>query len=328
MEVMKKRKFEGDDEKCDDDVDIEQHGRNASVCSPSAAAMTSSSDRLCGTCGEAEAKYTCPGCGVRSCSLICVKQHKANTSCDGKRGLGEYSNLRELRIRSGEGCGGSEHNDRIMRRDYAMLEDTLRACESASRNTCMGDGRERGKGRIGGSKLPVRLAMLVQTAASKGRGTRLRIMPEHATRRKENTTVLVRKRDKKIMWRVEWFFAQANATYVDERVDENTTVARRLEDIVTGVVNGLQVSQTRGRERNSMTRHKLRKYKNDIDDLRVLMKLENRPANSPQYATFDLTKSIRENLSGLVVIEFPKLVVISNDNEMRKYCNLDGSTTV
>ena len=31
------------------------------------------------------AKYTCPGCSVRSCSLPCVKAHKQHTACTGKR---------------------------------------------------------------------------------------------------------------------------------------------------------------------------------------------------------------------------------------------------
>jgi hypothetical protein len=35
-------------------------------------------------CGAA-AKYTCPCCGNRTCSVACVKKHKETTSCTGKR---------------------------------------------------------------------------------------------------------------------------------------------------------------------------------------------------------------------------------------------------
>jgi hypothetical protein len=39
----------------------------------------------CEQCGSAESKYTCPGCQHRTCSLACVKQHKAASACSGKR---------------------------------------------------------------------------------------------------------------------------------------------------------------------------------------------------------------------------------------------------
>lgn len=39
----------------------------------------------CEVCGGAQAKYTCPKCEVRTCSLDCVKIHKKELSCDGIR---------------------------------------------------------------------------------------------------------------------------------------------------------------------------------------------------------------------------------------------------
>ena len=40
---------------------------------------------LCQECKLNPSKYTCPGCSVRSCSLPCVKAHKQQTGCTGKR---------------------------------------------------------------------------------------------------------------------------------------------------------------------------------------------------------------------------------------------------
>lgn len=48
---------------------------------PSAAG----SNKLCQECEQNEFKYKCPGCGVRSCGLGCVKAHKERTGCTGKR---------------------------------------------------------------------------------------------------------------------------------------------------------------------------------------------------------------------------------------------------
>jgi hypothetical protein len=59
----------------------------------------------CQVCSAGTAKYTCPGCGVRSCSLGCVQQHKAANGCSGKRDrlgyvpLADYS---EKQLLSGE----------------------------------------------------------------------------------------------------------------------------------------------------------------------------------------------------------------------------------
>ena len=50
-----------------------------SVCAHAAARA------MCEQCGAEESKYTCPGCQHRTCSLACVKQHKAASGCSGKR---------------------------------------------------------------------------------------------------------------------------------------------------------------------------------------------------------------------------------------------------
>ncbi|QQP56354.1 Box C/D snoRNA protein 1like [Caligus rogercresseyi] len=48
-------------------------------------------DRKCGTCKIQDSKYTCPGCGIRSCSLECVKSHKSGIdACDGVRKKSTY----------------------------------------------------------------------------------------------------------------------------------------------------------------------------------------------------------------------------------------------
>jgi hypothetical protein len=36
---------------------------------------------VCGVCGDAEAKYKCPRCAKRTCSLKCVKTHKQADDC-------------------------------------------------------------------------------------------------------------------------------------------------------------------------------------------------------------------------------------------------------
>ncbi|VDK41532.1 unnamed protein product [Taenia asiatica] len=49
-----------------------------------------SKTRLCSTCLIAEAKYTCPRCTVRTCSLRCCQAHKKSTMCSGKRDVAAF----------------------------------------------------------------------------------------------------------------------------------------------------------------------------------------------------------------------------------------------
>ncbi len=43
--------------------------------------------KLCEECSDAAARYCCPGCGVRTCSLPCSKAHKeASGAVGGSRG--------------------------------------------------------------------------------------------------------------------------------------------------------------------------------------------------------------------------------------------------
>ena len=46
--------------------------------------------RRCEICVESIAKYRCPACGVQTCSVPCVRQHKADTGCTGKPDLTTY----------------------------------------------------------------------------------------------------------------------------------------------------------------------------------------------------------------------------------------------
>ena len=52
--------------------------------------------KVCSMCTDNEAKYTCPKCFARSCSLKCVKLHKEQTGCNGKRDRVVYVPLKNM----------------------------------------------------------------------------------------------------------------------------------------------------------------------------------------------------------------------------------------
>eukprot|EP00250_Pteridium_aquilinum_P023460 c26940_g1_i1 orf=1-336(-) len=74
----------------------------------------------CEECHKEIAKYTCPGCSLRTCSLPCVRAHKERTSCSGKRDRSSFVPI-------------TSFDDTHLLSDYNLLEEILRNAESARR---------------------------------------------------------------------------------------------------------------------------------------------------------------------------------------------------
>ena len=136
----------------DDDSDDESSGEESEDDGPPRC-----------SCG-ALSKYRCPGCGERSCSLACVKRHKAEKPCDGRRDPAAYFAL-------GDGT------DELLLRDYHFLEGALRAVDSAGRRA---------------ADVPARLTKnrreLVQQAHR--RGVLLQLLPAGMQRQREGAALV------------------------------------------------------------------------------------------------------------------------------------------
>ena len=48
---------------------------------------------FCLICKHCKAKYKCPACEARTCSLVCCKKHKAKSNCNGKRDPAKQATL-------------------------------------------------------------------------------------------------------------------------------------------------------------------------------------------------------------------------------------------
>lgn len=51
---------------------------------------------ICSICQVNESKYTCPACGMKSCSLECVRRHKKQNECTGMVDQGKFILRKEL----------------------------------------------------------------------------------------------------------------------------------------------------------------------------------------------------------------------------------------
>uniref|UniRef100_A0A2S2PJ83 Box C/D snoRNA protein 1 n=1 Tax=Schizaphis graminum TaxID=13262 RepID=A0A2S2PJ83_SCHGA len=68
----------------------------------------------CEVCGSDVAKYCCPRCEVKTCSLSCVKIHKKELDCDGKKYKTGFKRLENF-------------TDAEMSQDYRLMNEFIEA---------------------------------------------------------------------------------------------------------------------------------------------------------------------------------------------------------
>ena len=168
----------------------------------------------CSACG-AEAKYRCPACDVRSCSLACVNRHKQERPCTGRRNPAEYHAI-------------GEFDDRVIHGDYRFLEGTLRAVDSARRRRRDTDSPAE-SGRRPGQSLPPARHNLLKKAQE--RGVWLELLPQGMRRQTENTTRYDGRR-RQICWRVEVLFGDAGIRHVLPAVPESARLGQMLRSLL------------------------------------------------------------------------------------------------
>ncbi|CAM6127283.1 unnamed protein product [Calypogeia fissa] len=236
---------------------------------------------VCEECGEREAKYRCPGCGLRSCGLLCVKSHKERTQCTGKRNRTAFVPV-------------SDFDENWLISDYNFLEETLRQTDSAKRlRAPLG-----GNGGGGGGKSELHPALKALQRQAKSRSTSLLFVAQGMSKRKVNTSFYERK-TKRIFWRVEWMFEGTDVWLKDPRVDENMS----LENILAK-----HLSSDSG---DVMVKHRLRSFcKTPFNELKLLLSKDHCPAPEKGFYELNLKESLRDQLVNKTVIEYPVINVV------------------
>ncbi|XP_066899695.1 box C/D snoRNA protein 1 isoform X3 [Kogia breviceps] len=121
----------------------------------------------CETCGTEEAKYRCPRCMRYSCSLPCVKKHKAELTCNGIRDKTAYVSMQQF----------TEMN---LLSDYRFLEDVARTADHISRDVFL--------------KRPIsNKHMYFMKNRARKQAINLKLLPNGFTKRKENSTFFDKK---------------------------------------------------------------------------------------------------------------------------------------
>ncbi|XP_072129373.1 box C/D snoRNA protein 1 [Mobula birostris] len=230
----------------------------------------------CETCGAAEAKYKCPRCMTFSCSLLCVKKHKAESGCSGVRDKTAFRSI-------------TDFTEMQLLSDYRFLEDVGRLADSTHRDTFVN------------RPTSTRALNFMKNRARKC-GVNLRLLPIGFTKRRENST-FYHKKDQMFYWHVKLVFPQSCATYTEKRVADNKT----LEELLSKFIDPL--------ESDPVIRQKLKVYVlASLDQVRVFLKVEGRKNNSVRYHRLKSSQTLAENLRQKTVIEYPTLYVVLKAN--------------
>ncbi|XP_053951530.1 box C/D snoRNA protein 1 [Anastrepha ludens] len=274
-----KRAKKDDSGPSDEDADSEDDKAINSDSDIEALSSSYLTPRLgkCEVCAADNARYCCPKCEVKTCCLRCVQIHKKELDCDGIRDRTKFIPLRKM-------------TKMDFMNDYYFLEECTRYVDARKKDTIKRFTRYN-------KTLPIHLFRLRGAAAE--RHTVLRFLLPNFSRHKTNTT-FYDWNSRKIYWRIEWIFVNAGALqYVDERCAEDLTLAQLLDKYMN-IENAEAVPQKKA----------LSYYQSaGIYRLKLLLKAEGIKCSRTRYYALDVRKTLRENLAGKTLVEFPCIYV-------------------
>ncbi|KAH0564580.1 box C/D snoRNA protein 1 [Cotesia glomerata] len=243
----------------------------------------------CEVCDKTQAKYSCPKCEVRTCSLACCRIHKRDLDCNGIRDKTKFIPLNKF-------------TDLDLISDYRVLEELGRTVDQLQR-----DGSKTFKFS---NNFSARESKLKQRASQSG--VKLEFLPRNFSRHQENTSYFNWK-SKELFWTIEWIFPQAeNIKWISKKVLETT----RLSELVENVLDPLNSSEKDDDEANKrILSDKLQFYRGaGLSGLEILLKAEKVEKSSSRFYKLDPTSSLQKNLSNKIIIEFPTVHVVFKDH--------------
>ncbi|KAJ2742388.1 Box C/D snoRNA accumulation [Coemansia sp. BCRC 34301] len=149
----------------------------------------------CEQCNDHDAKYKCPGCLVRTCSLACSRQHKASSGCSGERDKAKF-------VRR------AEYDANTLMSDYGFLQDLARDCTNLAHDASeCGVKTDKGKHPLASNGSPPGIVLSkaqrnIVAKAKSERHVHIRYMSPGIQRHKVNRTIWATSKSR-LVWTVE-----------------------------------------------------------------------------------------------------------------------------
>lgn len=291
----------------------------------------------CSVCCSQKPRYKCPACSLKTCSMECVKQHKIDENCSGKRSATDKVKKKSM-------------GDRMLLSDYRFLEDAGRKIYGVQREYEI-KFKPYPKGKR---------CYLHQQSMNKG--FVLWNLPDGMSKRDHNTTVIgtvkgINNKHKKPMklfqFHVKWVLhlSSGKTVHFDTKILETWNIGKLGERVIAN----LDAHQMAEFERSDVKAEIIEKHDEpstfDSDDTGVVSGSSVEPPDIPpeeneifdlgkiiergkekyvfnvfmqricgpeKYYLFENDKTLRENLEGKAIIEYPELI-ISSPTELEFY---------
>ncbi len=249
--------------------------------------------RLCEECNERRSLYQCPGCSIRTCSLVCCQAHKKRTKCTGKRSRGAYLPLCHM-------------NDSTLRSDYFFMEEILGVMPRARKISKLAEeGKSIANGNSSCDNSPKnprsifsinkKAKRLVQQALR--RGVTLQVMPPMMERHRNNSSWYCTSRDL-ITWKVEVILVKQKKTFSFNMSEQDQGIFSQISN----AINNIYKDDSGMPSKISSDKHQL------------LIKRLPSSANSPRYIRIKNDDSLNKALEGLTIVEYPTIYCVSDES--------------
>ena len=223
-------------------------------------------------CGG-EAKYRCPGCSRRTCSVSCVNAHKTKYRCTGKQVRTSYTSLAEF------------DTPRLIS-DYKFLEGVKTFLDRSRRDDVVYGTKSLATSR--------RLRARIKKHCFNN-DIIYRYLPDSFTKFLENQSTMNKS---ELHWYIELFFKDRNTRICLANVSEDTILSNIKDSNMTGSL--ISFSEQRF----------IHQYFGKNTQASFLYKANN--FSKEAYYELDLSKSIKENLKFKTVLEYPTIVISSS----------------
>jgi len=224
----------------------------------------------CEVCKAQEARYRCPRCEVKTCSLKCSNAHKASNDCDGKYDVTEYIPKEKMNVFT-------------FKREYNFLMDITSRLHHAQSNPNI-----RGKGTWS-----FRFRLLYRLARDK-RNIHIYFPGSHSSNLQENTSRYDKNKDE-FSWHVNFLLGN-RIKLVAKRVPESTIVGELLPRHFPQCLL------------DEKLRPEIKKYQNTLSSLTFLLEVPFQKGRR-RFWKIDPKQSLQDILENSILYSFPEIIV-------------------
>ena len=300
---------------------------------------TSNLENACEICHKIKSIYKCPGCNIKTCSLVCCRAHKQNTGCTGQRDKTKFVSKEEF-------------SENLLMNDYRFLEEHSRIIDAYQRASELGEEHILNGKTLTSTNLendPSKNLQFYGTYENlrkfvhKQSNICLKLMPPQSTRHLNNKTRFNRLKNM-VSWSIEFIFHLTKLEDKYFRFDTKKVLFSSKEtlrsclryfyakfqmDLFDLTSLKYEKNQLKVKMHNLFNEDFKDIFENEsFDKLSVLFEIKDFTEHKRFYLKFDLDQTLGDCLKNKTLIEYPSIFLVKSENlceyeiiEQKKYIN-------